>query len=163
MLPPDSADTDRVFDSLKTRTLNALDKSPKGSIDSALLPLLEIVNSHRDHFSTSCCSGRIAVYLPGLPQQQQDNYDDYDDDGKTVSTSGKGGGRWLFVSHESIPLDKDPVHLLFDSQDVPPISSLDAAKEPFARLKFEPLVRIHFLSIFLSFSFCLDLQLRCFT
>nr|CAG8640076.1 10072_t:CDS:2 [Entrophospora candida] len=52
-----------------------LDKSPKGSIDEPMLPLINLLNKHNDYVTTSSCSGRIAVYC---------------------------GGKWLFVSHIKI-------------------------------------------------------------
>jgi tRNA wybutosine-synthesizing protein 3 len=137
---PDHGDSEG-FDALKARTLTALDKSPKGSVDTALLPLLGIINGHRDHVSTSCCSGRIAVYLPADASEET-----IPQDSKKV-VSGKGGGQWLFVSHDPVPVpsnnDWDPVRLLFNEHTIVERSqvSLDSVQEPFARLKFEPLVR----------------------
>src|SRR5436305_6509068 len=42
-----------------------IDKSPKGSVDEAILPLIELLNKHDDYVTTSSCSGRIAIYCAG--------------------------------------------------------------------------------------------------
>src|SRR5436305_14341179 len=42
-----------------------IDKSPKGSVDEAILPLIELLNKHNDYVTTSSCSGRIAIYCTG--------------------------------------------------------------------------------------------------
>ncbi|ODV89903.1 hypothetical protein CANCADRAFT_17644, partial [Tortispora caseinolytica NRRL Y-17796] len=38
------------------------DKSPKGSIDTKLIPAMELINQHPDMFTTSSCSGRVTVF-----------------------------------------------------------------------------------------------------
>jgi len=58
------------FDVSKERTLNTLlqtlngrrDFSPKGFVDTPVIDVLELINSHTDYVSTSSCSGRIALY-----------------------------------------------------------------------------------------------------
>lgn len=39
----------------------SIDKSKKGSVDRRAVPLIKILNSHPDHYTTSSCSGRILV------------------------------------------------------------------------------------------------------
>ncbi|EPS57898.1 hypothetical protein M569_16919 [Genlisea aurea] len=67
----------------------APDKSPKGNIDTPIIPLLNVINGHPSYFTTSSCSGRISI----LSQ-----------DAASPSTAKKksGGGFWLFVSHEPV-------------------------------------------------------------
>lgn len=66
------------------------DLSPKGSIDSLCLPIINLINSHNDMVTTSSCSGRISVFVEGTKQHDSVN-----------KTGGKGqGGKWLYVSHD---------------------------------------------------------------
>ncbi|XP_057764888.1 tRNA wybutosine-synthesizing protein 2/3/4 isoform X2 [Salvia miltiorrhiza] len=100
----------------------APDKSPKGTIDAPIIPLLISINSHPSYFTTSSCSGRISI----LSQP-------------TASPSSAKkkarGGTWLLLSHE-------PVHpssvsaLLFPSR--PPLP--DAMEEQSIVFRFEPLI-----------------------
>lgn len=78
---------DVSFDAQKKEILEGLkssvpDASPKGHPDSPIFPLLDVINSHPDWVTTSSCSGRISVYVQG-------------------ANSRKGGGYWLFVSHQA--------------------------------------------------------------
>ena len=41
---------------------SACDLSPKGSVDERCLPLMAVLNAHRDYVTTSSCSGRVALY-----------------------------------------------------------------------------------------------------
>jgi len=58
------------FDSNKEKIIDALSKtyngikdlSPKGFVDTPVIDILDLINSHNDFISTSSCSGRIAVY-----------------------------------------------------------------------------------------------------
>ena len=59
------------FDINKEKILNSLlmtinngirDLSPKGFVDTPVIDILELINSHNDYISTSSCSGRIAIY-----------------------------------------------------------------------------------------------------
>ncbi|CCH59808.1 hypothetical protein TBLA_0B09900 [Henningerozyma blattae CBS 6284] len=66
-----------------------LDLSPKGTIDELCLPIMKLINSHRDMVTTSSCSGRLSVFVEGNKVHN-----------KTVKVGGKGdGGKWLFVTH----------------------------------------------------------------
>lgn len=49
------------FEKQKARSLSGIDNSRKGSIDQPIVDLVEFINKHDDFFTTSCCSGRIAV------------------------------------------------------------------------------------------------------
>ena len=63
--------------------LEHLDKSKKGSVDKPIEKLVELINSKKDFYTTSSCSGRIVVL--SVP-----------DSGK------KNKSKWLFVSHELV-------------------------------------------------------------
>lgn len=67
------------------------DLSPKGTIDQLCLPIINLINSHKDMVTTSSCSGRISVFVEGAKLINKEE----------AKSGGKGlGGRWLFVSHE---------------------------------------------------------------
>ncbi|TGZ84145.1 hypothetical protein EX30DRAFT_393667 [Ascodesmis nigricans] len=74
------------FTQRKTHLLTTTDLSPKGSIDTPILPLITLLNSFPTICTTSSCSGRISVFL----------------DGELSSTGKGGGGRWVLVSHEPV-------------------------------------------------------------
>lgn len=84
------------FDQKKNSILQEInslepDLSPKGSIDRLCLPIMDLINSHKDMVTTSSCSGRISVFVEGTKSVSKDE----------IKTGGKGlGGRWLYVSHE---------------------------------------------------------------
>jgi len=121
------------FDQRKQHIVNGLnqqvyqDRSPKGSVDVAILPLIEIINQHINYVTTSSCSGRISVF-----HQCGDGDDeggvgddtissDYNNnaadsgDGNAESNGSTGGStsgarevippkdRWVFVSHDMVP------------------------------------------------------------
>ncbi|PHT48934.1 tRNA wybutosine-synthesizing protein 2/3/4 [Capsicum baccatum] len=74
-----------VFQKRKLATLSSMnspepDKSPKGNIDTPIIPLLNTINSHSSYFTTSSCSGRISI----LEQSKEKSK----------------GGKWVFISHE---------------------------------------------------------------
>ncbi len=50
-----------MFEQQKASVLRREDKSRKGSIDEPIIPLIEKINSHKDYFTTSSCSGRTIV------------------------------------------------------------------------------------------------------
>ncbi|KAK9267461.1 hypothetical protein L1049_009887 [Liquidambar formosana] len=97
------------FEKRKAATLASLgstetDKSPKGTLDTPIIPLLKTLNLHHSYFTTSSCSGRISI----LSQP-------------TNSTTNKKakGGSWIFITHD--PADPDSVlNLLFPSESPHP-------------------------------------------
>ena len=91
---------------------NIFDKSPKGSVDIPIKPLVDLINSHPSYATLSSCSGRITLFDPnGLNFCAKG---DIDDDRKndfsdvySSSNNGKGkGGCWLLSSHAQITLDE---------------------------------------------------------
>lgn len=103
------------FAALKAKISASNDPSSSGSQDRPLVDLLRLINTSSDHFTTSSCSGRIVIYAPcdddavGVePDVFDDGGSDEEDDeegkGKARSRTqnGKGGGSWLFVSHEEV-------------------------------------------------------------
>ena len=78
------------FDQQKKIVLEKLfkpDKSKKGGVDEKLVPLINLINSHNDFYTTSSCSGRIMLFS--------------DNDSKI-----KTDASWLFVSHEIITFEQ---------------------------------------------------------
>jgi len=49
------------FDKEKKGCLSKIDKSKKGSIDKKIKKLVELINSLKDYYTTSSCSGRILL------------------------------------------------------------------------------------------------------
>ncbi|KPI42343.1 tRNA wybutosine-synthesizing protein 3 [Cyphellophora attinorum] len=100
------------------------DKSPKGSVDAQIFDLIRLINGVEGWVTTSSCAGRVAVFVEGPkkevpsnrstsnsgePPDKQFDKDaafladvDREGTGSEVKTApgGKGGGRWLFVSHD---------------------------------------------------------------
>jgi tRNA wybutosine-synthesizing protein 3 len=100
------------------------DKSPKGSVDIQILDLIRLINNVDGWVTTSSCAGRVAVFVEG-PKKELPSYDSaansagadeaQSDDhaaspavvngiglssGIKTAPGGKGGGRWLYVSHD---------------------------------------------------------------
>ncbi len=57
------------------------DKSKKGKVDELVKPLIKLINSNENYFTTSSCSGRIMVIKPSEVKQDVE---------------------WLFFSHEEV-------------------------------------------------------------
>ncbi len=74
----------------KKQALSKIDKSRKGEIDKPILPLIEKINSTEDYYTTSSCSGRIMLIIPGIKKN------------KTT---------WPFVSHRKIKVSDLSVSL----------------------------------------------------
>jgi tRNA wybutosine-synthesizing protein 3 len=69
------------FEFLKKQQFRHLDKSDEGHVDKKILPLIKKINSKKDYYTTSSCSGRI-VLIKGKEKKQE--------------------GLYLFKSHERI-------------------------------------------------------------
>ena len=120
------------------------DKSPKGFIDAPILDLIHIINKHPYYYTTSSCSGRVAVYCEG-----------YQDDKSTTK-----GGIWLYVTHEPVVIPEKAdnewiTNLLFGSNRRivfdNNLSPQDIMHKQMVYFKFEPLVCIyHFDFIIMS-------------
>ncbi|XVF40751.1 hypothetical protein PTKIN_Ptkin01aG0140400 [Pterospermum kingtungense] len=112
------------FDKRKASTLASVrsntDKSPKGTLDAPIIPLLNALNNHPSYFTTSSCSGRISI----LSQPNPSN-----------PTKKKArGGTWIFITHDTADPDS-VISLLFtntDSTKLTPIGDLV--------FRFEPLI-----------------------
>ncbi len=110
-----------AFDRRKLATLRALqepeytDLSPKGSLDPPIVNLVESINRNPAFFTTSSCSGRIAVFqgrnakLTGISAMDEKQISDLDDSGGAESRPSNievnnvsKGGDWLLVQHSTV-------------------------------------------------------------
>ena len=57
-----AAKSDALFRSDKTRVLGKADLSRKGSVDGPIRELIDYINAQDSFYTTSSCSGRIAVF-----------------------------------------------------------------------------------------------------
>lgn len=71
------------FELNKKNVLFRIDKSIKGSRDTAIIPLVDTINAHSDYFTTSSCSGRIVLL-------------------ETSESFEKIETHWAFVSHDAV-------------------------------------------------------------
>ncbi|RYG69000.1 hypothetical protein EON64_03815, partial [archaeon] len=66
---------------------DGVDFSPKGSIDTPILELVHLINSHRSYITTSSCSGRLSVSYH-------------------LDSQNKKGVNWLLIKHGIIVKDE---------------------------------------------------------
>ncbi|KAG7291595.1 hypothetical protein NEMBOFW57_001614 [Staphylotrichum longicolle] len=85
------------------------DASPKGSVDAGIRHLIDQLNGHAGLVTTSSCAGRVSVYLEGRktpgPASMGEAWSGESEraSGNAASSAGgKGGGEWLFVSHDPV-------------------------------------------------------------
>jgi tRNA wybutosine-synthesizing protein 3 len=175
----------KILSQLSVPCTEYKDASPKGSIDDGIATLIEEIN--RDYFNglvtTSSCAGRVSVYLEGMKKKNKRGVwlaEHQRADAREVGGSaagGKGGGEFLFVSHEKVnfPAGENhgwgyqsrlglgnatklednfaPDHHMMDpntQEGLPPGFAVRLI-----HFKFEPMVRVFFLFFlfFLSFFF----------
>lgn len=141
------------------------DLSPKGSVDVNIRKLIDEINGEDGWVTTSSCAGRVSVYLDGErsvkksdvtsqdsqveTQEVADSGNENGERGET-KTGGKGGGRWLYVSHDPVCLTAGESYTsLFGLQPYGATSEnvLASSLNKDSRLihfKFEPMVFFHF-------------------
>jgi len=152
----------KVFISKKQKILSQLslpdeqytDASPKGSVDEGIRYLIDQINMQAGLVTTSSCAGRVSVYLEGPKFGQGASSSDGEEtagngdvaveagreNAVASSVGGKGGGEWLFVSHDPVKNDagESGYERLFGFGTVP-------AREQFVQDVFAPSTRlIHF-------------------
>jgi len=105
------------------------DKSPKGNVDVEIRDLINEINKLEGYVTTSSCAGRVAVFVEGGNAGDSSLAGDagakdesllevaaeaaLDEDAPSekrttasstrTSAGGKGGGHWLYVSHDPVP------------------------------------------------------------
>lgn len=75
----------RDFEKQKKAALQRADNSRKGSIDKRILNLVNALNRSGNFYTTSSCSGRIMLLVPGRDKRST---------------------QWLFVTHEPVSLQQ---------------------------------------------------------
>jgi tRNA wybutosine-synthesizing protein 3 len=142
------------------------DASPKGSVDAGIRHLIDQLNRHAGLVTTSSCAGRVSVYLEGRKTTGSASTDEAwageserASGNAASSAGGKGGGEWLFVSHDPVEKRHDDAAggekgyeaLLLGLQ--PAASAGDEAAQRaelidrssrLIHFKFEPMVLINF-------------------
>ncbi|KAK0668615.1 methyltransferase TYW3-domain-containing protein [Cercophora samala] len=148
------------FTQRKTKILSQLsvpeeeytDLSPKGSVDVGIRDLIDEINARDGLVTTSSCAGRVSVYLEGPCKSTTSATASNEDDEAGVRSSsagGKGGGEWLFVSHDpistlSVELEKGYEGLF----GLRPLQGREGEEQEEGRMvhfKFEPMI-LHVLT-----------------
>ena len=119
-----------MFEERKTRALDAMrapqpDKSPKGTLDLPIVPLLDAINRHPSYFTTSSCSGRISIF--SHPPKGKI--------GGKIKKSKAGGGSWILVSHDLVEPEA-VINLLFGGG----VANNDSLTEGSLVFRFEPFI-----------------------
>ncbi|RCK59009.1 tRNA wybutosine-synthesizing protein 3 [Candida viswanathii] len=99
-----------ILEEISTNGPDNLDASPKGTIDEHCIPIINLINKHKDMVTTSSCSGRVSVFLEGVKSAD------------STSIVAKGNyGRWLFVTHDPKDLDNwyDSIDFTYDTTRFP--------------------------------------------
>lgn len=115
----------KILNELSTPEAQYQDLSPKGSVDEGIRELISEINASPEYVTTSSCAGRMAVYLEG-------------------SKGAKGGGKWLFTSHDAVELSHltttGSLYQAFGLSPNDATSVLDSGEARFVHFKFEPMV-----------------------
>lgn len=126
----------KILDQLNVPSTEYTDASPKGAIDEPIVELIKEINDYNDLVTTSSCSGRFSIYLEGSKDAD-------------ASSGGKGGGAWLYISHDMLDgsLDiRDALSSAATSHAVRTVSDMDSSpdvdRSRFIRCKFEPMVMV---------------------
>jgi len=117
------------------------DLSPKGSIDAPIRSLIGDINRIEGLVTTSSCSGRISVFLEGRKTGATNREPEEE---SLAGPGGKGGGSWLFISHDPISdlglVDAPGYSAIFGLQQGDIQDSAPGISCRFIHLKFEPMV-----------------------
>jgi tRNA wybutosine-synthesizing protein 3 len=159
-----------ILDQLSVPTTEYTDASPKGSVDEGIRDLIAEINGYAGYVTTSSCAGRVSVFLEGKKKGAVAPADGLDaevggpdeapsDGGRLASAGGKGGGSWLFVSHDPIDAWAQSSKEDFSwtsflglgpgEEAASGMAGQDEA-ERLVHFKFEPMVQIRPLSFCLS-------------
>ncbi|KAK3311401.1 methyltransferase TYW3-domain-containing protein [Chaetomium strumarium] len=109
-----TAKKQKILSQLSVPDAQYSDASPKGTVDAGIRQLIDQVNAHAGLVTTSSCAGRVSVYLEGKKTAVTVGKGDAGEGLEAVpnrnaasSAGGKGGGEWLFVSHEPVAAEHD--------------------------------------------------------
>src|SRR5271170_7368875 len=99
------------------------DKSPKGSVDERIRPLIDELNSYEGLVTTSSCAGRLSIFLDSDGLRPIAGGSDIassvatengpSQSGDRKAPGNKGGGTFLFVSHNPLSLESTNLLQLF--------------------------------------------------
>ena len=125
-----------------------LDRSPKGSVDEGIRDLINEINANEGLVTTSSCAGRISVFLEGdKGYGRLDGVANGDGVSSRTALGGKGGGTFLFTSHEPLNPASIPTSSLtetFKLKLVPPeeLGSTHhfSPRNRMIRFSFEPMI-----------------------
>lgn len=129
----------RVIEQLEVDETAYTDRSPKGSIDAGIRTLVDEINSIPSLVTTSSCAGRISVYVEGRTSKSVAQ--DQEASSEVVSSGGKGGGKWLFVSHEPLRAHGSLSQHFGFKETVEKIPNSLSAASALIHFKFEAMVR----------------------
>ena len=137
---------DRILAELSVPANEYLDKSPKGSVDEGIRELIDEINAHEGLVTTSSCAGRISVFLEGEKEHDQsDRVAVASGRGVRTASGGKGGGAFLFTSHEVLELGSTSTHWT-EAFKLKPVPVGRLGSTPFSsntrmvRFSFEPMI-----------------------
>ncbi|KAB2570526.1 tRNA wybutosine-synthesizing protein [Lasiodiplodia theobromae] len=94
----------RILQQLAQPAAEYSDASPKGSIDEGIRTLIDEINAIEGLVTTSSCAGRISAFLEGRKRAAASEPREAPAETSIAGAGGKGGGQWLFVSHEPVPM-----------------------------------------------------------
>lgn len=116
-----------ILQEISATLADAPDASPKGSIDEACIPIMNLINGNKDMVTTSSCSGRVSVFLEGVKNVGQGD----------MKIGSKGNdGKWIFVTHQPQDLPD-----WYDSIDFEFGNSYETdVNTRYILYKFEPLI-----------------------
>lgn len=162
-----SAKKQKILQELNRPEEEYTDLSPIGAVDPNIRQLVNQINEAEGYVTTSSCAGRISVFLEGAGNVKIDignhhngNDDDHDTGSTNISSSssqqGKGGGKWLFVSHDPVNLtgleEEGKLLELFQLPNGGNAENSFSATAPppqvkvrFVHFKFEPMVSGSFI------------------
>ncbi|KAG9245371.1 methyltransferase TYW3-domain-containing protein [Calycina marina] len=137
------------------------DLSPKDSVDVGIRELIEEVNGGKGWVTTSSCAGRICVFMEGQRKTvglEDDGNGSVEDVMETRAAAGGkgGGGKWLFVSHDSFTVDlkgsgrlAEMWGMVRDEAKETEHSQISVTERRFIHFKFEPMI-LHVLTASLA-------------
>lgn len=149
----------KILSQLAVPDAEYTDASPKGSVDAGIRDLIDQINARSGLVTTSSCAGRVSVYLEGpktaaVGASADDDAGDEGGLGNVASSAGgKGGGEWLFVSHDPVEEHggndagehgygtlRGALGSTAGEAGTPPLGALTASSR-LVHFKFEPMVR----------------------
>jgi tRNA wybutosine-synthesizing protein 3 len=173
-LPPSfQAKKKRILSQLAVPLEQYDDLSPKGSVDEGIRDLIGEINGLEGCVTTSSCAGRVSVFLEGrkiteenttvestkrndTEEEELDETDGASARETRAGVGGKGGGgRWLFVSHDAVDIEKHASDLAgylgMQRRDGDVAIHGSAREVRFIHFKFEPMVCPSFLPSIVNF------------